>query len=172
MTFSGLGAGQVVMPTYTENGITATSIDGTFWGFPTGGQLHLDPGGFSDSTYDFTFGGNPFSLNSLDVSFASTGALGNLTAFDAANNVLGTTSFSGTSIGTVNVTGLSGFSSISRLRLVDTVSHFSIDNLVLTQSASAAVPEPSTWLTMIIGFGLLAGYVRGQRRAPSQVRYV
>lgn len=37
----------------------------------------------------------------------------------------------------------------------------------LARGLFAAVPEPSTWLTMIVGFGLAGGAMRRRRRAPA-----
>ncbi|MBB6506204.1 hypothetical protein F4693_003201 [Sphingomonas endophytica] len=162
MTFSGVN-GKVTQATYTEDGITATSIDGDFWGYPDGGQLHLDPDGYQNSTYDFTFAGGLFTLASLDVSFASDSALGTFTAYDAADQIVGSASFSGAT------TGARTFSltNISRLRLVNTGSHMSIDNL--TVNAAGAVPEPATWAMMVAGFGVAGAALRRRSRATVRV---
>ena len=45
VTFSGLTNNLVSQSTYSEAGFTFTSIDGNFWGYPDGGQLHMDPSG-------------------------------------------------------------------------------------------------------------------------------
>ncbi len=58
---------------------------------------------------------------------------------------------------------------VGGLRLRSTSEAFEIDNIAIQ-----AVPEPGTWLMMIIGFGLLGGMLRGRRRAavaPGRVNF-
>lgn len=163
MTFVGIPDGSLFQATYVEDGITAISPGGRFFGFPNAGELHLDQETFADNNiYDFTFAGGAFDLVSLDVSSAGIGALGNLTAYDGADNIINATVFSAGTLGTVTFTGFTG---ITRLRLVDTVQHFSIDNLVL--NASNAIPEPASWALMIGGFGLVGAAVRMRRSGGS-----
>ena len=164
MTFSGVSNDLVSLNSYTESGITATSVDGSFWGFPSGAQLHLDPDSFGNSTFDFTFSGGAFDLVGFDISDTGFGSVGTLTGYDAMNNVVATNIFAGDTLGTLT---FEGFNSISRLRLVDTVNHFSIDNLVL--NAAAAVPEPSTWAMMLFGFGMVGASMRYRRRSTTTV---
>lgn len=162
MTFVGIPDGSLFQATYVEDGITATSPGGRFFGFPDAGELHLDQETFADNNiYDFTFAGGAFDLVSLDISSNGAGAIGNLTAFDGADNIIAMTTFSADALGTITFTGLNG---ITRLRLVDTVQHFSIDNLVL--NGSNAIPEPASWALLISGFGLLGAAIRF-RRAPA-----
>ena len=47
------------------------------------------------------------------------------------------------------------------------VDQFGIDNLAFTSRMSAAVPEPGTWATMILGFGAVGGTLRRRRAAAS-----
>ena len=161
MTFSGIPSGTVSQATYTEDGITATSPDNNFWGWPTAEQLHFDPDFFNNATYSFTFAGGPFDLQSFDVSYAdSAGALANLTAYDAANAVINSGAFNVGSTGTLSFSGWTG---ISKLVVTNTVAHFSMDNLTL--AAAGAVPEPATWAMMIAGFSLVGASMRRRRRA-------
>ena len=44
-----------------------------------------------------------------------------------------------------------------------------VDNFRLV--APGAVPEPATWLMMILGFGAIGGMMRGKRRETVRVRY-
>lgn len=166
MTFVGIPSGSLFQATYVEAGITATSPGGRFFGFPSGEQLHLDQETFADNNiYDFTFAGGAFDLVSLDISFAALGAVGNLTAFDGADNIINATTFSGGTLGTIT---FAGFTGITRLRLVDTVQHFSIDNLVLV-GTGGGIPEPATWSLLIGGFGLVGSAMR-IRRAPTEAK--
>ena len=160
MTFSGIANASVSMPSYTEDGITAVSTaGGKFWGWPIAGELHLDPSFFDNSDYDFTFGGNAFDLTSVDVSFASIGAVGTWTAYDASNSLVATYVMSGETEHTD--TGFAGFSNIYRVHLADTDSHFSIDNLTI-DAAVGNVPEPVSMA--LLGIGML-GMAAGRRRS-------
>jgi len=40
-----------------------------------------------------------------------------------------------------------------------------------TFSSAGAVPEPSTWALMILGFGAIAGTMRRRKRVSATVRY-
>lgn len=58
---------------------------------------------------------------------------------------------------------------VGGLRLRSTSEAFEIDNIAIQ-----AVPEPGTWLMMIVGFGLLGGMLRSRRRelkANTKVSY-
>ena len=48
-----------------------------------------------------------------------------------------------------------------------------IDSLAVygTVARNGAVPEPSTWAMMILGFGAIGGMMRGKRRETVRVRY-
>lgn len=155
-TFSGLTGSITSLPSYTEDGITATPTSGSFWGWPSEGQLHLDPSGFAGNTVNFTFASGLFNLNSLDISYASSGAVGALTAFDTSNNVLFTTNINASVTGTVN---FGTWNNIARLQLVDSGSHLSVDNLTLT----AAVPEPETYALLLAGLGCMGAIVRRRK---------
>jgi hypothetical protein len=144
------------MPSYTEAGITAISTSGNnFWGYPSEQQLHLDPFGFNNSSFDFVFGGSPFTVNSVEVSFESEGAIGVWTAYDELNNLIASYNMSAS---TSHVdSGFAGFTGVYRLHLEDINSHFSIDNLTLDADIIGAVPEPYTGALIGIGLmGLLA----------------
>jgi hypothetical protein len=50
--------------------------------------------------------------------------------------------------------------------LLDRVAFESVANTpILAGAVASAVPEPGTWLTMMIGFGVIGGAVRRRRRA-------
>lgn len=150
MTFVGIPGNQVTLASYNEDGITAVSTNGgVFWGYPSAGQLHLDPAGFGDSDYDFTFGGQAFNLLSVDVSFASTSAIGTWTAYDAANNLVASYAMSGATLHTD--TGFAGFDGIYRVHLTNTGNHFSIDNLTVAAADTGDVPEPFSLALLGIG---------------------
>ncbi len=42
--------------------------------------------------------------------------------------------------------------------------NFAIDDLGVSSGAAGTVPEPATWLTMALGFGLLGGALRGRQK--------
>ncbi|MEC5384847.1 PEP-CTERM sorting domain-containing protein [Uliginosibacterium sp. H3] len=140
VTFSGLTPSSQTLANYQEAGITVTGTGGNnFWGYSSGQQLHLDPSGFNNSGFNFTFSGGAFDFLSVDVSCCqSGGAVGTWTAFDASNALLATFVMDGSINGTVN--SFANFTGISRLHLEATGSHFSIDNLTF----QASVPEPAS----------------------------
>ena len=84
VTFSGVpfGVSPTSMPTYVENGVTVSSVDGSFWAYPNSGELHLDPDGFGNKTFDFTFVGGAFDLVSFDITFADSSFVAFLEGFD------------------------------------------------------------------------------------------
>lgn len=166
VTFDGIAGGNNAAPSYSESGFTFTSIQGNFFGFPTAGQLHLDPGGFGNAIYDVTFGGGAFSVQSVDVSYASSNALLNVDAYDPSNSFIGSIAFDVSSTGTL-VNPFPTFQ-FGRLRITDTGNHFSLDNLVA--SGVSGVPEPATWAMMIGGFGLTGGMMRRRRQAALPAR--
>jgi PEP-CTERM motif len=170
MTFSGLGGSIVGPATYVEDGITVTSASGLFWGWPSPGQLHMDPSGFAGNTNTFTFGGNAFNPTSIDISYIDFGGSTlTFSGFDSLNTLVSTLAFTGPS-GTLN---LSSLGNIFSLRMVDTVGHISVDNFVLSAASSGAVPEPATWAMMLAGFGLMGFALRnanGRRKASQTAR--
>ena len=143
------------MTTYVENGVTVTSLEGSFWAFPNPGELHFDPEGFGNKTFDFTYAGGAFDVLSFDITFAESDFVALLEGFDQNGAVLNSLAVSST-LGTVNVAGFNG---IHTLRIGNFGSHMSIDNFTI----SAAVPEPATWVTMLLGFGLAGAALRRAR---------
>lgn len=113
-------------------------------------------------------GGGPFSLASFDIatsgpsnngglSFIATGYLNNL--------VVGTT----TGALTNQFVTFSGFANVDRI-VFDGAGvvggqggGFELDNFVLNSTITAAVPEPSTWAMMLIGFGAIGASMRRRR---------
>ena len=47
--------------------------------------------------------------------------------------------------------------------------YLAFDNIVY--NSAAAVPEPATWLMMILGFGLVGGAMRYRQRHPAKVTF-
>lgn len=159
VTFSGIpfDVSPTSMTNYVENGVTVNSLEGTFWAFPNPGELHLDPDGFGNKTFDFTYAGGAFNVLSFDITFADSSFVAFLEGFDQNGTLLNSFVVDST-LGTINVAGFDG---IHTLRIGNFGSHMSIDNLTI--AAAAAVPEPATWLTMLIGFGLVGAAFRRAR---------
>jgi hypothetical protein len=157
VTFTGIphDVSPTSMTTYVENGVTVTSLEGSFWAYPNPGELHFDPEGFGNKTFDFTYAGGAFDVLSFDITFAESDFVALLEGFDQNGAVLNSLAVSST-LGTVNVAGFNG---VHTLRIGNFGSHMSIDNFTI----SAAVPEPATWVTMLLGFGLAGAALRRAR---------
>ena len=148
---------------YVEDGVTVTNAANYFWGYPSGSQLHLDTGWTNDD-YSFTFAGGAFDLQSFDIT--DTAGNGLLEGFDASNNLIASLAFSASTTGTRNFTTFNG---VSRVRLKSTSGHFSIDNFTIA-AATGAVPEPSTWALLILGFGAVGGAMRRRTAVATRTR--
>ena len=116
------------------------------------------------------------SLMTIDswVNSGSTPVLATFTLFNN-NQLVSTTPFAASPevLGvphTVTAFGNSYFSGPLRLHVTPESSRaISFDNVTLDVRqvvVSGAVPEPATWLLMILGFGLIGGSMR-RRRDPS-----
>lgn len=55
---------------------------------------------------------------------------------------------------------------VHRLQFSSSQNAFEFDNVSI---ATAAVPEPATWMMMILGFGLIGGLVRRRRHASTAI---
>ena len=107
------------------------------------------------------------AYNTLDVIGLDDSILGSWTGsavvnpangiqVDLGTNPFVTLTFSGATQG--NIKGL---------RLTSTSDAFEVDNFAIQ-----AVPEPGTWLMMLLGFGVLGGAMRAnKRKAAPRVRY-
>ena len=157
VTFTGIpyGVSPTSMTTFVENGVTVTSLEGNFWAYPNPGELHFDPDTFGNKIFDFTYSGGAFNVLSFDITFADSSFVAFLEGFDQNGALLNSLAVSST-LGTISVAGFDG---IHTLRIGNYGSHMSIDNLTI----SAAVPEPATWLTMLVGFGLAGAALRRSR---------
>jgi len=162
VTFTGVpsGVSPTSMTTYVENGVTVTSLDGNFWAFPNPGELHFDPEGFGNKTFDFTYAGGAFDVLSFDITFAESSFVAFLQGFDQNGALLNSLAVSST-LGTIDVAGFDG---VHTLRIGNFGSHMSIDNLTIS---AVAVPEPATWMSMLMGFGLVGAALR---RAKTRMR--
>jgi len=154
VTFTGIphDVSPTSMTAYVENGVTVTSLEGSYWAFPNPGELHFDPNGFGNKTFDFTYAGGAFDVLSFEITFADSSFVAFLEGFDQNGALLNSLAVSST-LGTVNVAGFDG---IHTLRIGNFGSHMSIDNFTI----SAAVPEPATWMTILMGFGLVGAALR------------
>lgn len=79
---------------------------------------------------------------------------------------VGTLSFAQTSTLTAEFRGLSSTNTFNRAVFTNTSNtngFFAIDNFTFGLSAVSAVPEPGTWLMMLLGFGAIGGAMRMRR---------
>lgn len=159
------GFSPTTMATYVEDGMTVTSVDGRFWAFPNPGMLHMDPSdfGFGNGVFDFIYAGGAFNVISFDILYPDPGALALLFAFDENDVLLNSLLIE--EAGTINLTGFDG---IHTLRIVNVGNHLSIDNFTFTAANGGAVPEPATWASMLLGFGLAGFAVRRARRRTAK----
>ncbi len=136
---------------YTEGGVSVTSVDGKFWAYSGPGELHFDPAdaGTENSAFDFTYAGGAFDLVSFDVVFAEGFWGAFLEGFDQNGDDVN--SLFVTDFGTIAVTGFEDLYALRITAFGDAGDHFSIDNLTI----STPVPEPGTWLTLLLGFGAI-----------------
>ena len=100
-------------------------------------------GGAADSFNAFLSGNGVSTAQGLALS-PFTGFQNQMLTFTATSNGFATFGFSSTSADNVGPI---------------------LDNVSLDiSSGMGAVPEPSTWLTMLLGFGLMGGFMRSRRR--------
>ena len=102
------------------------------------------------------------AANPLSVTIMTN--TGSSETFDIANangaNRFGITADAGESLSSVTFTSAVGFDSLRQLRIGGV-------------TTPGAIPEPATWLMMLIGFGLLGGVMRAAKRKHEvRVRYV
>ena len=168
ITFDPLPTGfaPTVMPTYAEDGMTVTSTGGNFWSYPDPGMLHMDPSEFGagNSAYRFVFAGGPFDLISLDITYIQPYGYLYLLGLGPSGQTLNELYLSG--FGTMNVTGFNG---ISTLVIENRENHISIDNFTFAASGSVGpVPEPGTWASLLLGFGLTGFVLRRSKRLTAK----
>lgn len=157
VTFESLASGAVVS-TYTEDAVTLASGTTNHFhvtGDGTGGKAarFYQSDGFP---FTFTFSGGVFTLQSIDFLSFESGMQAVFTSSSGAVQAVG-------SAGTFNFG--SGFSNITSFVLSSanggTDRSFVIDNVKL----AAAVPEPGTWVMMLIGFGAMGLSMRRNRKS-------
>lgn len=156
--------------------------DGSTWG----GLAAGDPGnwdlqgtngstfaGFNGSSYgvDLIFSNNQTNF-ALDAARASGSIDGTIIIEAYLNGVLqGSDSVSLGAINTWSTLAFSGAYNQINIRGIGTQFHpFGIDNIRFDDVGSA-VPEPGTWATMLLGFGLIGSAMRYRRRPKVTVRY-
>lgn len=165
------------IPTYLGGSVVTGSVEGQY-AQPVGstGDYYavrtIDTPGFIDlSSFDgiaslsFIWGSidpyNTLSVIGKDSTVLGTWTGTDVVAWAAGNQVdldqnpLVTLTFTGVDQG--NVGGL---------EFVTTQNAFEIDNIAIQ-----AVPEPGTWLMMLLGFGLLGGVMRAGKKQEARIRY-
>ena len=168
ITFDTLPPGFVptAMTTYVEDGMTITSAGGNFWSYPDPGMLHMDPGDFGtgNSQYSFVFSGGLFDLVSFDITYIEPYGYLHLLGLDQNGQTLTEQYLDG--FGTMNVTGFVG---IHTLVIENRENHISIDNLTFAAVAGVGpVPEPTTWASLLLGFGLAGFALRRSKRLTAR----
>lgn len=152
--------------------VTSTSISavtarpygstGNFWTVgPTDGSPGvLDLSSFASISMISFIWGSVDAYNTLEVLDRLGGVLATFTGADVAlppNGNQGNPSSN--PLVTLTVLGAANQTNIGGLRLSSTTNAFEVDNFAIT-----AVPEPGVWAMLLIGFGFIGSFMRGQRR--------
>ena len=126
-----------------------------------GSGTEFSAGGGTFMTFDF--GANDLLINMLNTS--SLGAT--IIEFSNLSNAFTSYSFGGSTIGGFDASDVSLTNGVLRLNFIGT--NFNAgDTANLSVSAAAAVPEPSTWLMMLFGFGLVGYGMRSAKRRSDE----
>jgi len=142
--------------------------DNTIDGYGNGahGGTHFAVNGFSDdgatisSATPFNFAGAWFAAPVGGADKASWVAI---SAYDAGNNVIGTTGH--VAIGDTYVWAAAAFNNVSSLTFTRDTGWYVMDDFTTVAPASGEVPEPATPLVLGIGaFALVLGRVRSRRK--------
>lgn len=141
----------------------------------------MDPGGaalfnnrIGSTTTVTLIGGGTFDFNAIDLADVYNDGTGGNVLFTFSDG-MGTTAQTVTLDGMVgghtfsfNRTGLSSFT----MQGVTTTSQvLQFDNVVVN-NAIGAIPEPSAWALMILGFGLVGGAMRRSPTVRLSLRHV
>ena len=155
VTFDSLSDGAVVS-SYTEDGVTLAS--------GTTNHFHVTPDGSKAARFyqsdgfpfTFTFSGGVFTLQSIDFLSFESGMQAVFTSSSGAVQTVG-------SAGTFNFG--SGFSNITSFVLGSANGSFDRSFVIDNVKLAAAVPEPGTWVMMLIGFGAMGLSMRRNRKS-------
>ncbi len=123
-----------------------------------GGPAFLDLSTFGALAQVSFLWGSIDSYNSFDVVDGMNNILASFNGSDAAVNPNGNQSSPLTNrVAFLTFTGADR-TAVSGIRFASTSNAFEIDNI----SIQSAVPEPGTWMTMLLGFGLIGGALRSR----------
>jgi len=165
ITFDGFTSGT----SYSEAGATITAAGQTFIGQNgPGGSNSILANGTPRAEFTALFAGTT-GFVSVDLGdFNADSDLLFLEAFDAGNNLLGTQTLlidaSDSVMHTLSLS-LAGISSVKFGARAPAINGNSVyaDNLTF-RLAGNAVPEPSAWALLILGFGVVGATLRTQKR--------
>lgn len=116
----------------------------------------------SDSIVITKTGGGLFNLSSLDLAISWYSGSSNANVLVNGNPLGITNSLTNYSLGLNNV------SSVTITGLDTSDGYWTADNIVYS---AAAVPEPSTWAMMLVGFGMVGFGLRSRRKQSVRVAY-
>ena len=168
---------------YIENGIVFTSSGNRLVSWESDYRYNADPSGrtlFSNdwgSYLNFSVaGGGVFNLYSLDIAGVYNTPESGPVAFIyniGGNNYSGTFTLDnmvGLQTFNLNLIGLTSFGvqQILYTGALDTYHGSQVDNVVL--DIQSAVPEPSTWAMMLLGFGSIGYSMRRRRKSGAMVQ--
>lgn len=161
---------------YNSLGVTFQGTDdgSTFGGNGAGNPGNWGLEGTNGSTFA-GFNGNSYALNLLFAAPVAAFSVDASRANGSSNGTITITGFfNGAIAGTnaVNLGAINQWSTLSLAGVFDQINisgtgsgfhPFGIDNIQF-ESVQSAVPEPATWATMLLGFGLIGGAMRSVRR--------
>lgn len=165
-------AGTTQLTTYSEAGYTVAQTSGDIYTGAGFGRPAPSLFGYQGGSFQVT-GAGLFTFGGFD---GGSGALSQQTQTFNVIGYLGSTSLFNTTYTRTGGIGFQSFASNSAAsidRLVFNLSStnstsYNVDNIVVN-GVAAAVPEPATWMMMIVGFGA-AGYALRRRHNKTSLR--
>jgi hypothetical protein len=167
MTFNNLPEGKSSVATYTENGITMLGAGGTIG---TSGRAVIGPGFPFGQTFSLTASSGIFTPLSIDVEKLNYGTGVFVGGYNngAETGQINALDFNSPNSFTLDLRQLGAVDNVS-ITAYNTQGFF--DNFVIAESLSGAVPEPASWVMMLLGFGLVGFAIRRRSNVRTTVSY-
>ncbi|MXO86118.1 PEPxxWA-CTERM sorting domain-containing protein [Altererythrobacter aurantiacus] len=159
----------VVKTGSSANGAQPLGSTGNYYsvGPSTNSPGEVDLSGFAGPIGQISFiWGSVDTYNTLSFLDSMGGVLASFTGSDIISSDFGNQVLPGSN--PVVFFGFTGSDApnVAGMRLSSTQEAFEIDNIAV----EAAVPEPGTWLMLLLGFGIVGAMMRRGRKGPQEVR--